>query len=79
MPIRTILFLYVLTISLTLTQCSSAKKENQPPTDADQQQIEKEYQQNIDKLHDLTSGTKQTLDGKPVPKPTKSLARKTQP
>lgn len=58
----------LLLISLALVACSSTKKESQPPTEVDQQRIEKEYQQSVDKLHELTSGTKDTLDGKAVPK-----------
>ena len=62
----------VLVILLPLVGCNGEQKKNQPPTDADQQRIEKEYQQTLDKLHELTSGTKETLDGKRVPKPTPS-------
>ncbi len=75
MNIRATLLFCVLTISLTLTECSSAKKENRPPSEADQQRIEKECRENVDKLHELTSGTKQTLEGKSVPTPTKSPAQ----
>ena len=62
----------VLVSSLSLAGCNGEQKKNQPPTDADQQRIEKEYQQSLDKLRELTSGTKETLDGKPVPKVTPS-------
>ena len=62
----------VLVILLPLASCNGEQKKNQPPTDADQQRIEKEYQQNLDRLHELTSGTKETLDGKRVPKATPS-------
>ena len=62
----------VLVILLPLAGCNGEQKKNQPPTDADQQRIEKEYQQSLDKLHELTSGTKETLDGKRVPKATPS-------
>ncbi|HET9281380.1 MAG TPA: hypothetical protein VFR24_05410 [Candidatus Angelobacter sp.] len=67
-----ICFLAVL-LSLPLFMgCNGEQKKDQPPTNADRQRIEKEYQQNLDKLHELTSGTKQTLDGKRVPKATPS-------
>lgn len=72
MSLRTLLFLNLLTLSLALNQCSHAKKENQPPTESDQQRIDKEYRENVDKLHELTSGTKATLDATPVPKATPS-------
>lgn len=63
-----IALIFPLLMLLLLFGCSSEKKENQPPSDADQQRIENEYRQGIDKLHELTSGTKQTLDGKSMPK-----------
>jgi hypothetical protein len=65
-------FLAVLLFLPPLMGCNGEQKKDQPPTDADQQRIEKEYQQNLDKLHELTSGTKQTLDGKRAPKATPS-------
>ena len=68
MKTKTVFSVGLFLLALTLSGCSSAKKESQPPTDADRQRIEKEYQQNIDKLHELTSGTKDTLDGKSAPK-----------
>ncbi len=80
MHVRTILTICFFLLSLTLIQCSSAKKQDsQPPTQADQERIEREYQQNLEKFRELTSGTKETLDGKPVPKATKSPRPKPQP
>ena len=68
MKTKNVLAVGLFLLSLTFSGCSRAKKQSQPPTDADQQRIEKEYQQSIDKLHELTSGTKDTLDGKSAPK-----------
>jgi hypothetical protein len=80
MNFRTILTICFLLLSLTLMECSNGKKQDaQPPAQADQERIEKEYQQNLEKLRELTSGTKETLDGKPVPKATKLPTPKPQP
>lgn len=67
-----ICFVTVLVSLLLVMGCNREQKTNKPPTDAERQRIEREYQQNLDKLHELTSGTKETLDGKRVPKPTPS-------
>lgn len=80
MHFKTILTICFFLLSLTLIECSSGKKQqSQPPTQANQERIEKEYQQNLEKLRELTSGTKETLDGKPVPKATKSPRPKPKP
>jgi len=44
-------FVIVLLSLLFVLGCNGEQKKNQPPTDADRQKIEKEYQQNLDKLH----------------------------
>lgn len=74
METRTVLLLCLLLTLMTFTECSSrAKRDNQPPTESDQQTVEKGYQQSLDKLRELTGGTKETLDGKTPPQ---SKARK---
>jgi hypothetical protein len=64
---KAILNIFASLLLLPIVACNNSSNQDQQPSQAERERLEREYQKSIQQLRKMTEGTTETLDGKTPP------------